>query len=144
MEATSEIERLTSGELMAMAGLLRLLIRLDGQFTEAEREALSRVAGMVSEPLEDAELGSPYRTSGAIVEPLGEKRLYEFLELAGEEFPDNDSVREAALLVKRAEAREAIYGVLFEVAASDMASLREPQLLDWLVGAWNLPVEAVQ
>jgi hypothetical protein len=144
MDDTNEPERLTGGELLAMAGLLRLLIRMDGQFTAGEREALVRVGDMISQAVEVDELGSPYRTSGERIAPLGERALYDMLDLAGEELPNDDAVREAALAVTRPEARAAIYGVVFEVASSDTAMVREPQLLDWLVAAWNLPVEPVQ
>jgi hypothetical protein len=139
-----ELEQLTSEELLVLAALLRCVIRIDRQFTAPEQEAVGRVAMRVAAPPEgeDPEATTPYRESARALEPIGEERLFELIELAGEELPDDDSIREAALAVTRQEAREAIYGLVWEVAASDVAFRGESKLLDWLIGAWNLPVES--
>lgn len=134
--ADQEIERLTPTEMLTFAGLLRKLIRMDGRFTEAEREALSRVALEVAESAE-AGADAPYRGDGKIA-PIGETKLFERIEQAAESYPDDPTLRAAALAVTRPAAREAMHALLFEVAASDVIGEGEGDLLEWLEEKWEL------
>ena len=69
---------------------------------------------------------------------IGSKELYALIEQAGETYADDVTLRTAALEIERPDARAAIYAVLFDVAASDMVSEREGELLDWLSDEWEL------
>jgi len=134
--ADQEIERLTPTEMLTFAGLLRKLIRMDGRFTEAEREALSRVALEVAES-EDAASGAPYRGE-APLSPIGETKLFERIEQSADAYPDDARLRAAALEITRQSAREAMHALLFEVAASDVIGEGEGDLLEWLEEKWEL------
>jgi hypothetical protein len=133
-----EVERLTGPEALALAGLLRVLIRQDGRFTDAEREALSLVATSVAQVEDAAAASEPYRSGGKVLAPIGEEALYALIERAGEELGDDTAIRAAALTVTRPAARTAIHALLFEVAASDVISAGESTLLDWLAEKWEL------
>jgi hypothetical protein len=138
----NDVEPLTEQELLALAALLRLLIRMDGRFTDAEREALSVVARSVQEtgapvPPQD----QTYRSApDSTIETIGEDRLDELLERAAKVYPNDEAVREAVLRITRQEARETIYGLVFEVSTADATLGQEPELLDWLAREWNLSV----
>ena len=124
-----ELERLTSTEGLALAGLLRILIRADGRFTDEERGALRAVASSVA----IAEEGAPVSDV-----PIGERKLYALIERAGVELGSDASIRAAASEVTRPSARAAIHALLFEVAASDVISAGEATLLDWVAEEWEL------
>jgi hypothetical protein len=132
------VERLTSAEALALAGLARLLIRMDGRFTDAEREALSDVATSIAVVADEAAAIEPYRGGASAPSPIGEEALYALLDRAGEELVNDAAVRAAALRVTRQEARATIHALLFEVAASDVISAGESTLLDWLAEQWEL------
>ena len=132
------VERLTEHELLALAGLLRAVVRSDGLFSAEERRALEVVAMSVAPFDEVARADGAYRTSADAGEPLGGDRLFAWIERAGRELVDDAALRAAALKVTRLEAREAIHALLFEVAASDMITAGERATLDWLAKAWGL------
>ncbi len=135
-----EVERLTGPEALALAGLLRVLIREDGKFSEQERVALSLVATSFAQVDEVDRAADSYRGSAEGLAPLGEERLYALIERAGEELGDDAAIRAAALTVTRPEARATIHALLFEVAASDVISNGESTLLDWLAEKWELEI----
>src|SRR5690349_16798165 len=116
-----DLEQLTSEELLVLAALLRCVIRIDRQFTAPEQEAVERIAMQVAAPGPRPPGEGVFRKASTPLEPLGADRLFELIELAGEELPDDDAIREAALAVTRQEAREVIYGLVWEVAAADFA-----------------------
>ena len=124
-----EVERLTGPEALALGGLLRVLIREDGRFTDAERGALALVATSVAQ-VDDVDAPAPA--------PIGEEALYALIERAGEELGDDKAIRAAALTVTRPAARATIHALLFEVAASDVISAGESTVLDWLAEKWEL------
>lgn len=109
------LKDLSDDEQLALAALLRLLVRLDGEFSEAEQEALEDIAL-----------------------DLGEKRFWQVMEEAAHRASDEDGVRRVALGVSRLSARELIYGLLLDVAQSDVIQGRETSLLDWLKREWKL------
>ncbi|MCZ7679605.1 MAG: hypothetical protein M5U28_12925 [Sandaracinaceae bacterium] len=102
----NDIDELSRSELIALAGLLRAVIRIDGRFSDAERDALAQVAQMVAEEREGARRGGDtYRESNPL-EPIGEDRLFAILDEAGTTLADDAAIRAAALAVTRPEARE--------------------------------------
>ena len=134
-----EIEELTEPEMLALAGLLRVLIRADGAFSAAEHAALAGVAASValvavSDTVEDA---TP-RTTAEPPLPLGDDALFALIERAGRELPDEASIRALARTVTRPVARATIHALLFEVAASDGIAAGESAVLDWLAECWAL------
>lgn len=121
---SEEIDRLTPAEMLVLAGLLRKLVRIDGRFSEEERAAISGIAGTVSES-DDGK-------------PIGARTLFGRIEQASEHYPDDQTLRSAALAMSRPEARQTIHALLFDVAASDAIGKGEADLLDWLEEKWEL------
>jgi hypothetical protein len=134
---SEEIDRLTGAEMMLLAGLVRKLVRMDGHFTDAERDGIAKIAQTVTE--DDAvEAGTPYRADVKAPKPIGAKALFERIEQASEKYPDDQTLRTAALALTRPEAREIIHALLFDVAASDAIGKGEADLLEWLEEKWEL------
>jgi hypothetical protein len=90
-------------------------VRLDGQFSDAEQEAL-----------------------GEIALDFGEKRFWKVMEEAAQKVPDEGSIRAIALSVARQPVRELIYGLVLGVAMSDVIQSGESSLLEWLRTEWNI------
>jgi hypothetical protein len=131
---------LSDSEKLAFAGLVRVLIRLSGDFTPDEREAVGLVGAQFF--LRDG-AASAYRTSSddtpdAAQVAVAIDEMWALVDRAGETFADDDAVQEAALGVERQEAREAMYTALAEIARTDTISVAEMGMLDWLKSAWNV------
>ena len=134
------VDSLSPSETLAFAGLLRKIIREDGRFTDAEREALARVALRVAEvDAPTSTEGEPaYRGAAAAAKAIGETRLYALIDEAAETFADDDALRAAALAVQRPEARAAMHALLFDVATSGASPSGDTPLLDWLAERWGI------
>ena len=105
-----KLEDLEDHEQLALGGLIRILIRLDGSFSEAEEEYLNQVA---------AEVGT-------------QDELWKIISRSAQELQDDDAIKAKTLQVKRTNARELIRYVLEAIARADTISLREQKLFDWL------------
>jgi hypothetical protein len=139
----NELEQLNDSELLTLAALARLMIRLDGQFTAEEERALGEIGDAIAAPPSQRGGDGAYRENAAeSVEALGEAAFFELLELAGEELPDDASVREAARSVDRPEARASIHAHLHHLAISNPAQPRELELLEWLATEWQIEESA--
>jgi hypothetical protein len=136
--------KLTPDELLAFGGLALWLIRADGQLSEAEGQALEAAAADLFGDETPQATDGPYRTSpvdaddDAPDDAPKENEVLAVLERAQLALPDEEAVRRAARAVTRQEARELIYAVLFDVAASDTISKSEWPLLQWLTTEWNV------
>lgn len=131
---------LTEEELLAFAGLARLLVQADGNFTEDERAALEDVS---AELFGVTDMGSgPYREGPVVAQPPKNDAVWALLQRAQLLLPDEPSVRTAALGVTRQHARETIFGALYTVAAADVIDKSEWPLLDWLTSEWNISSES--
>jgi hypothetical protein len=132
--------RLQDHEQLAFAGLARLLIRADGTFSSEEAGALEKVAlDLLGAP---GPADSPYRSPAA--QEVDPDALWELIDRAASELPEDEAVKKAALAVLRPEARSAIYGALFEIASSDVIALEEWPLLDWLAAQWAVETVKMQ
>ena len=110
-----QLKDLAETEQLALGALLRLLVRLDGQFSEAESEALQEIAL-----------------------DFGEKRFWKVMEDAAQKSPNEEAIRVLAAGVSRQPARELIYGLVLGVAMSDVIQGRESSLLEWLRKEWKV------
>ena len=116
----NESERLTFG------ALLRTLIRLGGYTTPDEQEVVhSVVADLIEVP--------PGGNVGDVLAAL--------LERSAERYKDDESVGAAADEVTRPEARDAIYGALYEISATETITPGESSVLDWLAARWNIRIQ---
>ncbi len=110
-----ELTELTPEEQVALVALLEFVIELDGRVSDAEADRIDAVVAVIGE---DA-----YREAAAEVDSR---------------FEDEDGLRAFLPTITRQEARELIYGTIFEAAASDPASARESELVDWLARLWQI------
>jgi hypothetical protein len=136
---SKELIALTEDEQLVLAALIHLLVRQDGILTTAEQAAIEWVSEVVAdaEPKGD-EAGSPYREDDAAAEAIGTQRMRELLDEAAQTMSEDHQVRSAIQKVTREQARNDIYGLLFEVAASDTVQASEWPVLDWLAEAWSI------
>jgi uncharacterized tellurite resistance protein B-like protein len=114
-ESEIGLKDLSDDEQLALAALLRLLVRLDGEFSESEQEALEEIAL-----------------------DFGEKRFWKVMEDAASKASDEDGIKRVAQAVVRTPARELIYSLLVDVAQSDVIQGRESWLLEWLRTEWKI------
>jgi hypothetical protein len=109
------LDQLDREEQTALGGLLRLMLRSDGNFTAAEEACINAVG---------EELG-------------GAARIWSVISQSAQDCPDDARIRAGVAKVRRAEARAFIVDVLERVAASDDTSDRERELLAWLRSTWT-------
>jgi hypothetical protein len=110
-----ELSELTSEEAMVLVGFMRIIVRADGEYSDEERQHV------------------------AIVErALGAERFQQaMLDVRGH-VDRLDELKAAAKEVTRPEARQMIYKVLANVAASDETTPDEEKPLRWLASWWKI------
>jgi hypothetical protein len=139
-------ENLTDDELLAFAGLARLLIQADGKFSQDEADVLEDFAeelfGGTAEDGKPTLAADGPRGGDETDDDEGPRRspVFDLIERGAAALPDEAAVRRAAQGVTRQEARELIFDVLYEVAACDVISRSEWPLLEWLMAEWNVQV----
>jgi hypothetical protein len=109
------LAEMSRSDKLALAALARLLLGADGTFSREEAGGLL-----------------------ALAQEIGPEELEARLDEAAEDLRDREAVLAAARGVTHPEAREAIYGALFELATRDTIVPAEAQLLDWLAETWQL------
>lgn len=110
------LDDLDAQEKLALGGLIRLMIRSDGSFTETEEA-----------------------TVNAIGERLASRdAIWSVVSASAQAWPDDAAIRVAAGNVARAEARRVIFGLIGEIADDGEVTQSERELLDWLKQAWGL------
>ncbi len=108
------IAELDDAEQLALGGLLRMMIRRDGDFSEAEEARID-----------------------ALGEPLGGRdAIWRMVSRSAQAHRDDAAVRAAANAVKRPEARATILDALTQVAEADGRSKPEDEMLAWLRSTW--------
>jgi hypothetical protein len=139
---------LTETERLTFGALLRTLIRLDGFTTPEEQTAVYRVAAeLLPEFTTPKGQTAVYRVAAGLLPETPEADIRDALaalfERAAERYQDDESVRAAAEAITRTEARDAIYGALYEVSAAGTITLPESSLLDWLAARWEIAESVV-
>lgn len=109
------LEELQRPEQLAFAGLVRLLVRIDGEFSPGEVTALASLA-----------------------KELGSGAFWTLMREAQQELGSAEDVVEVVETVTRREVQDWIYGVLLGLAAVDGIQDAESQVLDWLMHTWQL------
>ncbi|AKF09604.1 hypothetical protein [Sandaracinus amylolyticus] len=110
-----QLQDLTAEEKLALGGLVRLIVRADGSFSDLEEARIDRIGD---------ELG-------------GRDAFWKVISDSAQAFPDEQGIRTATLKVTRPEARELILGVLAGIAAADTISPSEMGLIDAVRAAWS-------
>lgn len=113
-----ELNELTAEEQVALVALLELVIESNARVSEEEADRIDAVVGAIGE---DA-----YRSAAAEVD---------------RRFDDEQAVRAFVPSITRQEARELIYGTVFEAAITDAVDSHESDLLEWLAGVWNIETQ---
>ena len=124
---------------MALAGLLRTLVLADREVDAYELDALDDVGRRVALAGATRERG-PYRSH---VEAMGADEFRAIFGDACRKLPTDASVRTALEAVARPEAREVIFAIAHDVAASNGIVPVEQAILDWLIAEWGLVVANV-
>ncbi len=108
-----QFDELTPEEQLAFAGLVRLMVRMDGELTPAEVKAVSALAREMNAP----QLWTLMTDVRAV---------------------ESDEISKRVEKVMKRETREWMYGVLIGLAAVDGVDPAEAELLDWLLEVWQL------
>jgi hypothetical protein len=111
-----KLDDLTRDEQMVLGGLLRLMLRSDGQFSEGEEAALDRIGQRIAGSAE---------------------RMWKVISDSAQLLPEDDDIRAAVGNVERDEARREIRWILEELAVGDAISESEQALLSWLRERWS-------
>lgn len=106
---------LDADEQLALGGLIRIMIRLDGSFSEAEEEHLDQVA---------EEIG-------------GREALWRVISRSAQEHADDIAIRATAKTVERPEVRRLIRRAIEHIARAETIEPTEQTLLDWLDREWT-------
>ncbi len=109
-------DQMTPEERLTLAGLARLMVRADNQFSSEEASALSELAA-----------------------EIGEDGFWAEVDRAAE--LDPDAIRGLTSDVTRRTAQEFIYGHLFALGLCGTLVAEEAKLLDWLADLWKLETE---
>ena len=110
-----QLSEMQDAEKQALAALVRVMVGVDGEYSAAEMADLANTA-----------------------EYLGEDEFWQLIGDAGHQHLDQEVLDARAAAVERPEAREAIYGILFGVAAAGTVEDDEGKLLDWLAETWGI------
>ena len=115
MSDIAGVKALSPNDQLALAALLRLLVRLDGKFSDEEQGELEEIALV-----------------------YGEKTFWQMMDEAGRKLPDEESIKKQASSVTDPAARELIFACILGVARADSVQGKERGLLDWLRAEWQL------
>lgn len=108
MTAPLELE---DHERLALGGIIRLIIRSDGDFTEQEEETVDAIG--------ERHFG-------------GAGEIWRLISASAQASQDDDAIKAAIRAVVRPEAREFVLAVAREVASGDELTEDEQHLLDWV------------
>lgn len=103
---------MNGAEWLALAGLIRMMLRADGKVSRREHALVSELASRLG------------------------PELWSSLAKAEVELHDEEGVRKAAAKVVRPEPRAQIRAILEEVALADGMAEPEREMLAWLDALW--------
>ncbi len=110
-----KLEDMERHEQLAFLGLLRILVRMDGEFSREEAAAMHEVARRVG--------------SASFWRSMAESQAI---------YSTPDEIFAAARAVERDEVRRFVHACLLEVASVDGIDPSEEQMLTWLRHEWGL------
>jgi len=118
--ARESLADLDDSEKQLLAQLIRVVVRSDGSFSDAEREHLDGLAALLG--------GDAFFTLISEVAQLEE---------------DTDAIVSKAAGIGQKDAHELIYGALYELSIVDGTDGGENELLDKLAKGWELQISDV-
>lgn len=104
---------LSAEEDVALLGLMRAVVRADGEYSPAEQKEME-----------------------ALRDEMGEARFSAAIEAAKARFTSLAALKEHAASIERVEAQTLIFRRLVSVVASDGVTDDEEEPLRWLARAW--------
>lgn len=110
-----DIDELDRAEQLALGGLIRILVRSDGDFTQAEEDRINAIGERIGGP----------------------SAIWRLISSSAQAFPHDQQIRTAARAVERPAARDLFLSVLGDVAATDGVADEESEMLEWLKGTWG-------
>jgi len=116
----SNLTNLNSDEKLALVALLKRLVSEDGAVSEEEVDAI-----------------------GAVSASLGAEEYRRIIDEADARLQGDAEMRAFLESITRQEARETIYGLAFEAAASEALQGPEAEMLDWLAEAWGIEIKII-
>ena len=126
----------TDAELTALARLLTIILKIDGQTSPEEERALAHFA----ERVRRGSVGDGRKFGGTLLIGAADSVLGPYLERAAQLPSSKEEFARAAAAIERPNARETIYAALFDLAAADLIVRAEWDLLKLLVDTWELAV----
>jgi len=111
-----QLDELSEQERMALGGLIRLMIRSDGDFSEEEEARIDAIGEL---------------RAG------GRAEMWKLISASAQALPDEKSTRAAASEVARSDAQATILAVLTSIAEEGGITTTEKTLLEWLRGVWK-------
>jgi hypothetical protein len=112
-----QLADLNADERIALVGLLKVAILSNGRVSEDE---VAEVKQIIAE--------------------IGEEAYQRALDEFEARFPDEPSFMKFLTSIARQEARDLIYGTIFEGATADAMDSHESELLSWLAEEWKIEV----
>lgn len=112
MTAPLELE---DHERLALGGIIRMIIRSDGDFSEEEEETVNQIG--------ERHFGGP-------------AEIWRLISASAQASQDDAAIKAAIRGVTRPEAREFVLSVAREVAAGDELTDDEQRLLDWVAAQY--------
>ncbi len=116
MLAPMRIDELTLDERMALGGLIRLMVRRDGDFSEEEEARIDAIGEL---------------RAG------GRSAMWKLISASAQALPDETSIRAAASQIARQDARATLLAMLTSIAEEGGVTQAEHGLLEWLRQAWS-------
>jgi len=116
----SNLDELTGDEKLALVALLKRFVAEDGEVSEDEVDAV-----------------------GSIAAALGEEEYRRLVDAADERLQEDEALRAFLESITRQDARETIYGIVFEAAVGEALQGLEPEMLDWLAETWDIEVKVI-
>jgi len=110
-----KLKDLEKHERDAFGGLVRLMLRADGDFTEEEEARVNEIGG---------ELG-------------GADLIWRVISDSAQALPKDAQIRESVKAVARPEARALILDTVARISASDGVDAREEDLAAWIAREWD-------
>jgi uncharacterized tellurite resistance protein B-like protein len=116
----SNLDGLTSNEKLALIALLKRFVSEDGEVSEDEVDAI-----------------------GSVAAALGDEEYRRLVDEADKRLRGDEELRAFLDSITRQDARETIYGIVFEAAAGQALQGLEPEMLDQLADAWGIQVKVI-
>ena len=116
----STLNMLTHDEKLALVALLKRFVSEDGEVADEELDAIASLAAA-----------------------LGEEEYRQLVDEAAERLQSDEDTRAFLATITRQEARDTIYGLTFEAAASEALQDIEADILDWLAETWSIQVKVI-